>query len=354
MAGITRSGRKGKSRDKSRNKSRGRKSVMMRERDSCCGVAGRGYGVVLALLLAAGSVNAAVPGWDSDRTMFYSNGAGTTGQTPTWTDRTGKAKIYYYCWEVRSGPTYSELSCHQPIDNGHNLRARGNLSCSAISNSESKDVDFTGTTTVGAWTIQVHDNNGISPTGNTMKELYGTASGVQHTYITPGFSATYTNTSGVAIKELKITCQLNDYGSWTDFQGGFGPVTLTFKPPAVATFTVSRQTASSVKHRVKDEGIHIYKLDFSGTVWYTSRKITHTFDKSTCELDSAWTTLHYDSDVPTVLIPGSNYDLFHPGTTLDLKTAKTPDPKFAYYRLRAKRSSAGTYDCSATVTQTVD
>lgn len=133
------------------------------------------------------------------------------------------------------------------------------------------------------------------------------------------------------------------------------PLTTTFRPQASAKFTVSRISEEKVSHRAKDEGIHIYKLDFGPTVWYSLRTLKHNFNFAAngCGLDSAWTSLHFDDSVPYTKT-GSNYNDFNPGASLNLLATATRDPKFAYFRLRAKKSAGGEYNCNLTLTQTVE
>jgi hypothetical protein len=286
----------------------------------------------------------------------------------------GRLDTRYECKKKRpSSGVISDEHCNyavgwdasKPADKQNNQA----LTCTAQSGTETRTIPFNGQVmTIGAWqNVQFKrpNNNGLGSTPATSNKLITMAGSgwFSELYIT----ATLPNTSGTAPKPLKVTCQMslrtilyysiiNGGYHWATIDFGFSNPALvrTFYPQISAAFSVSRQTADIVKHRTRDEGIHIYKLDFSRTVWYQSRTLKHTFAYSDCGLASAYTTLHYDDSIPHT-ITGTNYNAFNPGITLNLATGTaTRDPQFAYFRLRAKKSSAGTYNCSVTLTQTVE
>lgn len=315
-------------------------------------------GVVPGILAAAvvwGAGNkeatAAVPGWDSERTQFFATGVIQGDRNPTWSDKTGTASIYWDCWERRSGPTYTELSCLQVVDNGYNLYPNAILQCTAeMPSGVSKNVDVTGTTTIGAWTINVTNYYDEISASNKLRDFYG--SRLQQKFsVGPKFKATY-STTGVAVEKLTISCLNNDPYSWDHFKGNVkGPLSMVFQPPAVATFSVNGSTTGATSdagsHRTKDAGLHTFNLDFGQTIAYSSRTLgisVKTTDES-CKFVETTGTLEYSNKSVS----------FNPSTGTTPKTVNlfTDAPSTAVLKLKTKRSKAGSYSCNVTLTQTV-
>jgi hypothetical protein len=262
------------------------------------------------------------------------------------TDFTGNTANYgaLFSCKMSSGSGAAEYPCYQYPNR---VPKNVTINCTLTTGNLSKEVDFTDSTIIGPWTVNTYDiyrGAGIRTTSNSFRDIYR-----DNSHMAIDFTATYSNSNGVVVAPLVLSCGLSSQNSSSI--GSDKSFTWTFKPPVSAEFSVSRQTPNIVKHRTREEGIHIYKLDFSRTLWYQSRSLKHTFDSSAagCGLASAYATLHYDNSIPNT-ITGTNYNNFNPGVTLNLATK---NPQIAYFRFRAKKSSAGTYNCSVTLTQTV-
>lgn len=278
---------------------------------------------------------------------------------------TAVSNFRYTCYEDTRGGSWYEHSCYKPIrwDGDHRSESGQNkqeITCQAVSGTESKNFPFNGTAqTIDAWTLSAKRGGGFTTDGELdtkrLLSIFEIRSS-DNFYSEVRFSAGYTtDTPGVVVKPLVVTCT-TALPSWVSVNNpGNAPLVRTFNPQASAEFSASRISAATVEHRAKDEGIHIYKLDFGKTVWSRSRTIKHTFDfaASGCGLDSAWSSLHFDEAIPWNKT-GANYNDFNPGNTLNLQGTKTVDPKFAYFRLRAKKSAGGAYNCSVTLTQSVN
>lgn len=276
----------------------------------------------------------------------------------------GNAKTLEYKFYCKySLDAWGEIECHdmEQTDSWYEVRTNDQaLECKAVSNGVTRVVPFDGNSlTVDKWSLEL-TNSHLRPIRSPLVREFYTNNQIL-------FKAT----NNSAHKNLVVTCNLSarirpdgpSIGRPPGFPlpttpeekpgyPGFPSVVLTFKPAISAEFSVVAPT-TSVSHRTKDEGIHIYKLDFSNTLWYNSRTIKYALNLQDCGLTSASATLHYDNSVPNQ-ITGSNYDTLSRGTSFNLQTARTPNPSFAYFRLRAKRSSAGAYSCNATLTQSVD
>jgi hypothetical protein len=322
----------------------------------------------VAMLFSAPAFSDMSSGMTSDDRWIFIPLLGEQDNTYVQLGGAGSLKARYECKNQRmSSGAISTLKCGYGVEwEDNHPRATPNkqvLTCTAKSGTETQTIPFNGQAmSIGAWqnvTFKRPSYNALGSLGSTpaTSNMLRTMTGGSW-WGELHIEATLSNTTGTAPKPLIVTCQLSkrtsSSGSIIDFGGfSYSPLVRTFYPQISAAFSVSRQTADIVKHRTREEGIHIYKLDFSRTVWYQSRTLKHTFAYSDCGLASAYTTLHYDNSIPHT-ITGSNYNTFNPGTTLNLATSTaTRDPQFAYFRLRAKKNSAGTYNCSVTLTQTV-
>ncbi len=260
--------------------------------------------------------------------------------------------VRYTCFQNNKFIGHTEVSCGYPIewDYDHksaNAYNKQQLTCTAVTNGITVNLDFSKSNVViGAWTLNYERGQYGNISKPTSNQLLGIAD-IYGQYANLKIDATLSDESGVVLKPLVITCKADLVPSDKQLT-----LTRTFNPQLSALFTATRVTTETVSHRTKDEGIHIYKLDFGQTVWYTKRSLTHTFDYENCGLTTALTTLHYDDSPPLTLTENRND--FNPGSTLNLLTTNTIDPKVAYYRLRAKKSTAGEYNCNATITQTVE
>ncbi|WP_368758792.1 hypothetical protein [Klebsiella oxytoca] len=259
------------------------------------------------------------------------------------TDFTGKTANYGALFSCKQSNTSgaAEYPCYQ-----YPNRVPKNviINCTLTTGSLSKEVDFTNSTIIGPWTVNTYDiyrGVGIRTTSNSFNDIYR-----DNSNMAIDFTATYSNTNGVPVAPLVLSCELSSSGSSSI--GLDKSFTWTFKPPISAVFSASVIT-TNLTHKTRDYGIHSFKFNFDDTIWYTSRTLKFSANKDAigCKLSEMTGALSYTKSTGgTVTDSAVNFN----NTAVDLSI---DNPGSATLKVKTKKSTAGTYSCSVTVTQTV-
>lgn len=264
---------------------------------------------------------------------------------PVFVDKTGSGQVYIDCGVLDSG--LSLRDCNPTNISGNIEKGKGHASttkmkCSLRTGDRTSQFNFKGiSSTLGGWTLGAYNQDGSLITSDIVKDM---DSGVNFsTSIT--LKALYTTGQGIVIKPLVVSCELWNNQYLVESSRRFE---MTFIPPASASFS-STTLHSNLSHRTKDYGAHTFKLDFSDTVWYESRKLTFSSNKNAtgCNLDEMLGAISY--------IKSNGNPIDKEGTNLinGTKDLKSDNPSEIILHVWAKKTMAGQYNCNITITQTV-